>query len=148
MNKLRDSKCCLDEQLSFVLYSTALAMGKAYKTMLKASGLTYSQYLIMRVLWFQDDISISDLAHQLFQDLGALSPVLKRLENMGYLRRQRATDDERKIKLLLTEQGRDLRQRVESLPDHILGASAQHSEHPEVLKSQLLAIRTQLHRFC
>jgi len=79
--------------LCFALYSTSLAMTKLYKPLLEALGLTYPQYLVMLVLWEQDDVSVSELGERLFLDSGTLTPLLKKLEAMGYVRRRRDAAD-------------------------------------------------------
>ena len=85
----------LDEQLCFALYSTSLAMTKAYKPLLDKLGLTYPQYLTMLVLWEADDVTVKDLAARLNLDSATVTPLLKRLEAQGYLERVRGVEDER-----------------------------------------------------
>lgn len=143
---MEHASCELDQHLSFVLYSTSLAMNKVYKSTLKKLGLTFPQFLIMNVLWEQDDISISMLSKQLFQDLGALSPVLKRMETMGLLSRHRSPEDERQIRLVLTEQGRNLQQHADTLSVPVLENGGLDGEHGQQLREQLLGIRRLLHK--
>ena len=91
----------LDEQLCFALYSTSLAMTKAYKPLLEKLGLTYPQYLTMLVLWENDDVTVKDMAARLNLDSATVTPLLKRLEAQGLLERARGVDDERLIDLKL-----------------------------------------------
>ena len=99
----------LNEQLCFALYSTSLAMTKAYKPLLEEIGLTYPQYLAMLVLWELDGLTVKELATRLSQDSGSLTPVLKRLEAQGLISRGRDPSDERNLSLMLTREGRALR---------------------------------------
>ncbi len=136
----------LDNQLCFAVYSTSLAIGKLYKPMLKELGLTYPQYLIMLVLWEEDGITATHLGKRLVQDLGALSPVIKRLETQGLIQRQRSAEDDRKIYLNLTEYGRGMRQTAESIPNKVLCASGLDEAGVKQLKHQLEIVRGALHQ--
>lgn len=131
----------LDNQLCFALYSASLAMGKYYKPLLEKLGLTYPQYLMMLVLWEQDGITSTELGKRLQQELGALSPVIKRLESQGLIERLRNPKDDRKVQLFLTEQGRTLQQRAESVPHTTLCASGLNTEQAMALKEQLDDLR-------
>ena len=134
----------LDNQVCFALYSTSLAMTKLYKPLLDAIGLTYPQYLVMLVLWEQDGPTVSELGERLFLDSGTLTPLLKRLETSGLVERQRDPQDERRVRIRLTPQGRALRERAESVPACVLRGS--HTPLPELhaLTLQLQALRAQL----
>ena len=83
----------LDNQVCFALYSASLAMTKLYKPLLDDIGLTYPQYLVMLVLWEQDGITVSELGERLYLDSGTLTPLLKRLEASGHIRRTRDAQD-------------------------------------------------------
>ena len=120
----------LERQLCFSLYSASLAMTKLYRPLLDTLGLTYPQYLVMLVLWERDDISLSYLSERLTLDSGTLTPLLKRLEGMGQLRRQRDENDERKIRITLTREGGALRQRAQTVPE--LAATATGCELGEL----------------
>ena len=95
----------LDNQVCFALYSASLAMTKLYKPLLDDIGLTYPQYLVMLVLWEQDGITVSELGERLYLDSGTLTPLLKRLEASGHIRRARDAQDERRVRIALTPQG-------------------------------------------
>ncbi|HEY1058224.1 MAG TPA: MarR family transcriptional regulator [Limnobacter sp.] len=99
----------LDNQLCFSLYSTSLAITQFYKPLLEPIGLTYPQYLVMLILWKEDGLSLINIARQLGQQPGALTPVLKRMAEQGLLTRERSNEDERQLKIHLTDNGRDLR---------------------------------------
>ncbi|GAC1344507.1 MAG: MarR family transcriptional regulator [Myxococcales bacterium] len=112
----------LDEQLCFALYSASRAVTAFYRPMLDALGLTYPQYLVLLVLWERGQCLVKDLASALELDYGTLSPLLKRLESAGLLRRQRRADDERSVVITLTDAGFALRARCEGLPSLVAGA--------------------------
>ena len=139
-----DSLLKLDLQVCFALYSTNLAMTKVYRRLLRELGLTYPQYLVMMVLWEEDGQSVSEIGERLFLDSATLTPLLKRLEGMGLLSRRRAADDERRVKVRLTEQGRELRIRAEAIPEAVACASQCQPEELMALKDQLHALRRKL----
>ena len=85
----------LDNQLCFALYSASNAIVRAYRPLLDKLDITYPQYLVLLVLWQQDEISLKQLGEQLFLDSGTLTPLLKRLESKGLIRRERNERDER-----------------------------------------------------
>ncbi|MFT0138638.1 MarR family winged helix-turn-helix transcriptional regulator [Alcanivoracaceae bacterium MT1] len=139
-----DSLLKLDLQVCFALYSTNLAMTKVYRRLLRELGLTYPQYLVMMVLWEEDGQSVSEIGERLFLDSATLTPLLKRLEGMGLLSRRRAADDERRVKVRLTEQGRELRIRAEAIPEAVACASQCQPEELMALKDRLHALRRKL----
>ncbi|MCT8987540.1 MarR family winged helix-turn-helix transcriptional regulator [Shewanella phaeophyticola] len=93
----------LNNQFCFAVYSTSLAIIQLYKPLLESIGLTYTQYLVMLILWEQDGLSLKSVATQLGQQSGALTPVIKRLESDGLLKRVRTPNDERRLCLQLTD---------------------------------------------
>ena len=99
----------LDEQLCVAVYNASRAMNSCYRPLLDRIGLTYSQYTVMLVLWENDQVALRDLGELLHLDSGTLSPLLKRLEKQGFITRRRDTDDERVLRVALTDEGRDLR---------------------------------------
>src|SRR6267143_6393446 len=106
-----DLPLLLGNQLCFAIYSTAHAFNRVYKPLLKRLGLTYPQYLVMLVLWERDGLPVRDIGERLFLDSGTLTPLLKRLETAGLVRRTRSTDDERQVLIDLTPQGQALREK-------------------------------------
>ncbi len=106
----------LDDQLCFALYAASRAVTARYRPLLEELGLTYPQYLVMLVLWEQDSISVRDLGAALQLESSTLSPLLKRLEAGGLLRRERRTDDERSVAIRLTATGAQLRERARTVP--------------------------------
>ena len=106
----------LDNQLCFALYATSRAMTQAYQPLLEPLGLTYPQYLVMLVLWEQDGVSVKQLGERLLLDSGTLTPLLKRLEAAGLLQRQRASQDERRVEVWLSDAGKALEQQAAAIP--------------------------------
>jgi len=134
----------LDLQVCFALYSAQLAMSKVYRKLLKELGLTYPQYLVMMVLWEQDRLSVSEIGERLFLDSATLTPLLKRLEGMDLVLRQRSRPDERHVEVTLTESGRALRQQAEKVPEAVLCASQCSPEELVQLRDELHGLRTRL----
>ena len=106
----------LSNQVCFPLYACSKELVRQYGPFLKELGLTYTQYLVMMVLWEKETVSSRELAECVHLDYGTLTPVLKRLEQAGYLQRTRAPEDERLLALALTKRGRDLRDQAVSIP--------------------------------
>jgi DNA-binding MarR family transcriptional regulator len=102
----------LSDYLCFAIYSANLAFGKAYKPILEELGLTYTQYITIIALWEQDNQTVSGLGEKLFLESNTLTPILKKLEVMGYLERQRDPEDERQVRVSLTKNGRRLREKA------------------------------------
>jgi DNA-binding MarR family transcriptional regulator len=134
----------LDNQFCFALYSTSHAMTKTYKPLLDRLGLTYPQYLVMLVLWEQDDVLVKDIGARLFLDSGTLTPLLKRLEANGLLARIRDTVDERQVRIVLSEAGRALRARALEVPEQILCATRQPVPELGRLRDELANVRSEL----
>lgn len=114
-----DDKLLLENQVCFPLYSAANAMVRAYRPLLDELELTYSQYLVMMVLWEKDGVSVKALGSRLHLDSGTLTPLLKRLEAKGYVARGRSDVDERVRVLNLTTQGQQLKSRARAVPNAI-----------------------------
>ena len=134
----------LNEQLCFALYSTSLAMTKAYKPLLEEIGLTYPQYLAMLVLWEQDGLTVKELAARLSQDSGSLTPVLKRLESQGLISRGRDPRDERNLSLLLTREGRALRTKGMKVNRAFARACGLTDEEMSTLRQSVARLRERL----
>lgn len=102
----------LADFLCFALYSANLTLGKAYKPILEKLDLTYTQYITIVALWEQDNQTVSSLGEKLFLESNTLTPILKKLEGKGYLRRRRDSADERQVIVGLTDEGRGLREKL------------------------------------
>ncbi|WP_223641719.1 MarR family winged helix-turn-helix transcriptional regulator [Corallococcus sp. EGB] len=110
----------LDLQLCFPLYAASRAMVQAYTPLLAKLGLTYPQYLVMLVLWETDGVTVKELGEKLYLDSGTLTPLLKRLETLGFVRRERSQEDARSVTASLTSQGKALRRKAASIPEAIV----------------------------
>jgi DNA-binding MarR family transcriptional regulator len=106
----------LDDQLCFVLYAASRAVTARYRPLLDALSLTYPQYLVMLVLWEHEAVAVKELGAALQLDYGTLTPLVKRLEANGLVRRERRADDERSVQVTLTAEGAALRQRATEVP--------------------------------
>ena len=109
----------LQNQVCFPLYACSKELIRRYGPYLKECGLTYTQYIVMMVLWEKETVSSRELAECLHLDYGTLTPVLKRLSQAGYVRRERSDEDERLLTLSLTEAGKALRDKAVSIPPAI-----------------------------
>jgi DNA-binding MarR family transcriptional regulator len=136
----------LGEQLCFALYSTNLAMNKVYRKLLRALGLTYPQYLVLLVLWEQDELRVSHIGERLFLDSPTLTPLLKRMEALGLLRRLRDKVDERQVIVGLTQKGRDLKRRAKTVVHGVFCASECSPEEIASIRDHLLLLRERLFR--
>jgi DNA-binding MarR family transcriptional regulator len=134
----------LDQQLCFALYSTSLAMTKLYKPLLAPLGLTYPQYLALLVLWERDGCSVGELGERLFLDSGTLTPLLKRMEAAGWLTRARTADDERRVVVHLTSEGRALRQKAKRVPLQLSETMQCGLDEIESLTQRLQQLRANL----
>ncbi|HAS6062091.1 TPA: MarR family transcriptional regulator [Vibrio vulnificus] len=115
-----EAQLLLENQICFPLYSAANAVIRAYRPLLEALDLTYSQYLVLLVLWQQNGINVKDLGAKLHLDSGTLTPLLKRLEAKGIVERRRGQTDERVRELFLTEAGRALKPQAQQVPQNML----------------------------
>src|SRR5215475_15995646 len=102
----------LDNQICFAVYSAAHAFNRVYKPLLDRLGLTYPQYLVMLALWERDGVALKEIGERLFLDSGTLTPLLKRLEAAGLVKRNRSTEDERQVRIALTAQGQALKEKA------------------------------------
>lgn len=139
----------LDNQLCFALYSTWLAVGKLYRKLLRELQLTYPQYLVMLVLWERDGLTVSDIGSRLYLDSATLTPLLKRMEALGLLRRERARNDERQVVITLSDQGRALRDKARTVPEQAfcsMQGGVQPLDKLLDLKLQLESLRDYLQR--
>ena len=134
----------LDNQLCFAVYAASLAMTKAYKPLLGALGLTYPQYLVLLVLWEQDDRPVTELGERLFLDSGTLTPLLKRMEAAGWIQRQRSTQDERKVHIVLTPAGWALREQAACIPLRMADMTACGTAELARLTAELHTLRQRL----
>lgn len=134
----------LDDQLCFALYSASLALTKAYRPILEALDLTYPQYLVMLCLWERDGLAVREIGARLHLDSGTLTPLLKRLEGRGLIRRSRDAGDERRVLVALTDAGRELGGRAAAIPPRMLEASGLTRQEARAERARLTALRDRL----
>ncbi|GAB3029933.1 MarR family transcriptional regulator [Oleiagrimonas citrea] len=134
----------LDAQLCFALYAANLAMSKVYRTLLKPLNLTYSQYLVLMVLWQEDHRSVSEIGERLQLDSATLTPLLKRMDAAGLVTRARSREDERHVVVSLTEKGRELESRAGAVQDAVFCASQCSVDELGDLRDQLQRLRNHL----
>ncbi|MGK4584089.1 MarR family winged helix-turn-helix transcriptional regulator [Kitasatospora sp. HPMI-4] len=113
----------LDSQICFSLHAASRAFGGVYRVVLKDLGLTYPQYLVMLVLWEHGELPVKQIGEHLRLDSGTLSPLLKRLEAAGLVRRERSSEDERSVTVRLTDAGAGLRAQALHAPRRIAAAT-------------------------
>lgn len=140
----QDSNLDLSNMVCFAIYSTANALTRAYQPILNKLDLTYPQFLVMIVLWEQDDRTVSEIGAQLNLDSGTLTPLLKRLEAAGRIARRRDARDERQVRITLTDEGRELRKQAENIPEQVFCALGQPVDELQDLRARLLYIRGNL----
>ncbi|MEU6773296.1 MarR family transcriptional regulator [Streptomyces sp. NPDC046759] len=119
-DRATEGSLLLDDQLCFALYAAQRAVTAAYRPLLDTIGLTYPQYLVLLVLWERGETSVKELARALRLDYGTVSPLLKRLEGAGLVRRERAAGDERSVRVACTGRGEELRERAACVPGALL----------------------------
>ena len=128
----------IKNQLCFALYAATNAITRAYRSRLSNIGLTYSQYLVMMVLWEADGITVKNIAQQLHLDSPTITPLLKRLESVGFVERQRNVSDERVVNVFLTVAGRGIQARVANMQK---GVACQTG----LTESEFIELRSTLH---
>ena len=111
----------LANQLCFPLYAAARHVTGLYTPVLKPLGLTYTQYIVFLVLWEKDGQPVGEIGERLLLDNGTLSPLLKKMEQAGYVRRERSREDERVVVITLTEAGRALQEKAKDVPAKVAG---------------------------
>jgi len=136
----------LDDQLCFAVYSAGMAIQRAYKPLLDGLGLTYPQYLVLNVLWREDGQTVGGIAERLALESSTLTPLLKRLEAAGLVRRTRNPGNERQVMVELTGRGRDLRARAGCLGEALLAASGQSPSQLAELNRDIRRLRDAVYR--
>lgn len=134
----------LDDFLCFAIYSTNLAVNRLNKAVLDRLGLTYLQYIVLVALYEKDDRTVSGLGDQLYLDSSTLTPLLKKLEAMGHLTRQRDAEDERQVRIRLTSQGRSVREAALAFRGEQVDAMGLDAAQFAGLREQLVKLRTNL----
>ena len=109
----------LENQLCFPLYACSKEVVRKYKPVLDRLDLTYTQYIVMMVLWEKKEINVKNLGECLYLDSGTLTPLLKKLEQKGYLKRKRSKEDERNLIISITKSGENLKEKAKDIPKEI-----------------------------
>jgi DNA-binding MarR family transcriptional regulator len=135
----------LDRQVCFALYSASRAATAVYRPVLDELGLTYPQYLVMLVLWESEPRGVKELGGELGLDSGTLSPLLKRLEALGFVERRRSGEDERRVAIHLTPAGRSLSGPASAIPQRLADAAGLSMGELEQLRSTLGKLTAALH---
>ena len=141
---LDDSMLALGQQLCFAVYSAAHAFNRTYKPMLDALGITYPQYLVLSVLWEKDGRTIGAIADRLALEPSTITPLVKRLEQAGFVTRLRSTVDERLVGVHLTDKGRGLQAQTGCLTDTLLKRSGMRVEEIIDLNARIQKLREAL----
>jgi len=110
----------LENQICFPFYAISRLITRAYQPYLEKLGITYPQYLVLLVLWEKDGLAVQDVSDKLILNTNTVTPLLKRMEAMGLLKREKAKDDERKVLIYLTQEGKALQASVASVPLKLL----------------------------
>ena len=134
----------VDTQLCFGLYSTALAINKLYRKRLGPLGITYPQYLVLMVLWQQDQLTVNGIGDCLYLDSATLTPLLKRMEALDLVTRIRSSSDERQVIISLTPSGNALRTEAAALSNAVLTAADCSVAEAKALNGQLTRLRLKL----
>ena len=139
------NELALDRQVCFALYSASRATTAVYRPMLDELGVTYPQYLVLLVLWEQDGRGVKDICAELDLDTGTLSPMLKRLEGLGFIERRRLSTDERRVEIHLTETGSAMRAKALDIPRKLAEKTGMNVDDLVKLKESLDALTSALH---
>ena len=134
----------LSDFMCFAVYSTNLAYSRVYKPVLERLGLTYTQYVTIICLWEEDHQTVKGLSEKLFLEPSTMTPLLKRLEAMGYVRRQRDSEDERSVRVSLTDAGRQLREAAFAYREVTAKAAGLSAEEFRALQKAIVNLRDNL----
>ena len=127
----------LADQLCFPLYAASRSVVSLYTPHLKPLGLTYTQYIVFLVLWEKDGIPVGEICDRLMLDHGTLSPLLKKMQQAGYIEKKRSAEDDRMVLITLTDKGRALRQKAKDVPGKVAGCIDLPPEKAQQLYSLL-----------
>jgi DNA-binding MarR family transcriptional regulator len=134
----------LEEFLCFAIYSAGHAFNRVYQPLLRELDLTYPQFIAMVLLWEQDGQTVGELGQKLFLQSNTLTPLLKRLESIGYIKRNRDSADERQVLINLTEAGRNLRLLASDIVRFVRNATGLQDNQVKQLTEQINALRQAL----
>ena len=136
-SRTTESEIPIEDYICLALYTASRAVTGVYRDLLAEADLTYPQYLVMRLLWQRGTLPVKDIAATLSLDYGTLSPLLKRLQARGLIRRERRSDDERSVDISLTDSGDALRAKADRVPTELTCALALDPPAIDELRSTL-----------
>ena len=134
----------LENQVCFPLYACAKEIVKAYRPYLDELDLTYTQYITMMVLWEHKELRVKDVGKHLYLDSSTLTPLLKRLEEKGYVTRRRSAKDERDLIVTITENGEALKEKAVTVPERLSGCIGMDPKKAQVLYDLLYELISKL----
>ena len=137
----------IDTQLCFALYSASRALTKVYAVLLADMGITYPQYLALMVLWSGDGVLVSDIAKTLEIDAGTATPLIQRLEKLGLVKRIRSDEDERRVKVFLTEKGNSYHKKALTIPQHLCEATGLNIDEAKHLMNEMNDIKANISKW-
>ena len=140
MTETDQDPLCLENQLCFAVYTLSRVMTQNYRPLLADMQLTYPQYLVLLVLWHRDNVSLKAISEKLMLDCGTLTPIMKRLQDRGYVTKSRPPGNEREIRIALTESGRALKEQAKTMSEHMLLAGKMEEDQANQLRSQLMKL--------
>ena len=142
-----DDRLRLENQICFPIYAASHLFIREYQPHLDALGITYPQYLALMVLWERDGVTVGDIAEKLILNTNTITPLLKRMEAQGLVERRRSSDDERRVLVYLTEQGRRLQAEAVKIPERFIAgltSAGAGLEHLKALRDKLTDIIDQI----
>lgn len=134
----------LDNQLCFPLYAASRLVTRLYQPLLEPLGLTYPQYIVLLILWEEAPCTVSHIGARAFLNSNTLTPLIKRLEHLGYVNRIRSKEDERSVEIHLTKSGHSLRAKCACIPEQLAKATPFPLERAVALKLELDALISSL----
>ncbi|WP_211745957.1 MarR family transcriptional regulator [Paenibacillus sp. Marseille-Q4541] len=135
----------LENQLCFAIYACSREITKLYQPYLDKLGVTYSQYLVLMVLWEREECTVKEIGDALYLDSGTLTPLLKRMQTAGLIHRERSVHDERKVLVSLTEQGKMLHNEAIHIPNAMRNETCLDDHQFRSLLDQFSGLLTQVH---
>ncbi|MET3855617.1 MULTISPECIES: MarR family transcriptional regulator [unclassified Rhizobium] len=136
----------LENFICFAMYTANHAMNRVYKPLLDELGLTYPQYLVMVALWEEDGQTVGGIGDKLFLESSTLTPLLKRLEAAGLIRRERSKEDERVVVIRLSDEGKALKTKAATVPNCIVDATGSEFDQLKRLRAEIIALRDALNK--
>ncbi|MCM3782975.1 MarR family transcriptional regulator [Neobacillus mesonae] len=135
----------LENQLCFAIYACSREITKLYQPFLDKLGVTYSQYLVLMVLWEHKECTVKEIGERLYLDSGTLTPLLKRMQSAGLIHRERSAHDERKVMITLTEQGAKLHDDALHIPCAMRSGTSDDEEQFAFMLNQFKGLLAKVH---